>query len=621
MPIPVAVTAGVAGATQDEIKGLVSRIFVSVGKGFKDFYNKSKVDIETAFTEYLFQSLNRYGTVKTLLYSNEPQWIYNLYEHNYLVKPELVRSTEKSKSKSRVVTKNLLTVLGVSRLLIITGTGGSGKSMMMRHFFIDAIIKERGIIPIFVELRELTRDTTLLEVMYASVKRMGFSLEKKYFEYALQEGKFVILLDAYDEIPDNKDGRAFKEISAFCETYNKNAFIMSSRPYDSFTQWERFTVRAVSPLSKAQACSLIKKLNYDKEIKERFLKELKETLFDRHETFASIPLLLNIMLLTYEQYAEIPEKVHLFYEYAFHTLFNRHDALKGGYKRERKCNLPSDDFQKILADFCFRSYVQSQTAFTHAQLLMLLNNPCKKLNIIPEDFLDDLSLSVCILKLDGFDNYTFTHRSFQEYFTAVYLKSVSDDLQAEVGKWLIRHGRIGEAFWILQDIDNERIEKTIILPYLEELFVLIEQKETHPILLIFSFIFSSMKIHKYMMNIENLTDKREGLAYYHSGGELASFIEFGMDICRRTIEDMPATLERVYDEKAEEKVVEYLKQNYEGEANYDQLVEDPLLVDFIKKYSYVAQLYCDLKSYHQALQEKQKKQQDEMNAFIRTLDT
>ena len=67
----------------------------------------------------------------------------------------------------------------------------------------------------------------------------------------------------------------------------------------------------------------------------------------KHESFASNPLLLNIMLLTYDNYADIPEKLHLFYSNAFETLYIKHDATKGGYKREFKTKLSSDDFKRV----------------------------------------------------------------------------------------------------------------------------------------------------------------------------------------------------------------------------------------------------------------------------------
>lgn len=49
-------------------------------------------------------------------------------------------------------------------------------------------------------------------------------------------------------------------------------------------------------------------------IKEKFRAELQNTLFVTHREFTQNPLLLTIMLMTYEQFAEIPSKCIFFTE-------------------------------------------------------------------------------------------------------------------------------------------------------------------------------------------------------------------------------------------------------------------------------------------------------------------
>ena len=68
-------------------------------------------------------------------------------------------------------------------------------------------------------------------------------------------------------------------------------------------------------------------------IKKKFLSVLERMLFRTHRSFTENPLLLTIMLLTFEQYAEVPVKMHVFYREAFEVLAKRHDASKGVFKR------------------------------------------------------------------------------------------------------------------------------------------------------------------------------------------------------------------------------------------------------------------------------------------------
>ena len=39
-----------------------------------------------------------------------------------------------------------------------------------------------------------------------------------------------------------------------------------------------------------------------------------------------------MMLMTFDEFAEIPSKMHVFYEQAFNVLYNKHDATKASFK-------------------------------------------------------------------------------------------------------------------------------------------------------------------------------------------------------------------------------------------------------------------------------------------------
>ena len=268
----------------------------------------------------------------------------------------------------------------------------------------------------------------------------------------------------------DKKNAFLKKLDAFCDRYAINHFILTSRPCSDFIELQRFTVLQTCPLSKKQAVSLIKKAEFDKEVKDRFAKELEEKLYEEHDSFASNPLLLNIMLLTYDNYAEIPEKLHLFYAQAFETLYSKHDATKVGYRRELRCKLPYDEFKKAFAYFCYITYRQGELEFTRDELLDAL----KKITVVqfdPELFIYDLVNAVCVLYKDGF-SYRFSHRSFQEYFTAVFLKELSDENMKKIGIQMVEKDPVqswaDEVFLMLNDMAEEKFERNILLPLIEK---------------------------------------------------------------------------------------------------------------------------------------------------------
>ncbi len=457
--------ASISKAIDEVVKKNSVRIFDKALDFIKDVGKKAKVNYGFAFKKYIEKAYEKYSKVKTILCSDEPKDLYSIYEYCDL------------KFKNDAFScKDVNDLLDKSRYSIVQGTGGMGKSTMLKHFFLNELLKE-DLIPIFIELKAYNNDETLIECMYRSMNNLGFSLQIEYFEYALKVGYFLILFDGYDEMDSDLTLKFNKEFDDFCDMYDNNYFILTSRPQeDNFVFWNRFTVYKTQPFTKDQALNLIKKLDYDEETKLKFLYKLEHELYDKHTSFASNPLLLNIMLLTFNSYADIPSKLHIFYNNAFETLFNKHDATKGTFKRKIKSNLSSDVFSKIFSAFCFRTYYNNEIEFTLQTLknhLKVINNGLAESEKFSEDnFIDDLTNAVCLIYKDG-RNYKFTHRSFQEYFVAIFLSNQIDEKASKFSKLLIEKdlGRLSNdsTFQMMFDINQEKFEKCVVLPKLKEI--------------------------------------------------------------------------------------------------------------------------------------------------------
>ena len=361
-------------------------------------------------------------------------------------------------------------VLDRSRFSIIQGTGGIGKSTLLKHFFIDEL-KKNDLIPLFFELRNLEMNKEgLLHTLYDTLHNLGFKLEFEYFQYALKSGVFLILLDGYDELTEEKAKIFTRDIDGFCDMFGENYFIMTSRPTSEFIHFQRFSVFDACPFSKEQAISLIDKLEYEGEVKARFVEELDSRLYDRHTSFASVPLLLNMMFLTYDDYAEIPDKIHIFYSNAFETMYQKHDATKGAYRREMKSRLSYDDFKSTFAKFCFISYMKGMLEFTEDELNDLIKRSNTSEGFDAHGFICDLKDALCVIILEG-TRYVFVHRSFQEYFSAFFLKEMDDASQSKYALKILAHGlgQLGSVPSMLFEMSQERFEKNIILPILKDI--------------------------------------------------------------------------------------------------------------------------------------------------------
>ena len=452
------------GAVKTILEKYADPIINKVAEISKGEWEKFKVDFDLVFVEYIKNAYDKYSKIKTILYRTEPKYIYDFFE---------VPLLQKSHSKEFAV-DSVEDILNISNFVIIQGTGGIGKSTLMKHLFISEL-ENKDLIPIFIELKDindLDNGYELQDIIFDKLDNLGGKLKKEYLEYALKSGCFLFLLDGYDEILTTKKDYFFKQIDTFCDRYSQNYYIISSRPCSEFIEFQRFTTLTTTPLNKEQAMSLVAKLEFDPDIKERFIKALNEKLYERHESFASNPLLLNIMLLTYDNYAEIPEKLHLFYANAFETLYSKHDATKAGYRRELKSKLSYDKFKKVFSYFCFITYTQAKTEFSYDELVNFLKKvSISKIELNIENYISDLVNSLCVLCREGL-NYKFAHRSFQEYFTALFLKELPDELMKQIAVQVIHNDVFrtsnDSVFDMLYDMSEDRFEKNILLPILEE---------------------------------------------------------------------------------------------------------------------------------------------------------
>ena len=167
---------------------------------------------------------------------------------------------------------------------------------------------------------------------------------------------------------------------------------------------------------------VIKKIDYDENVKERFTLALETTLFNTQKEFSTNPLLLTIMLVTYEQFGSIPDRMYIFYDQAYQALFNKHDVTKQGFLRKSLTKLDMYELRDIFALFSLFTYSKQMFEMTEDDVHTFLKKCLahSKSEVIYKDLKLELLNSVPLLMRDGL-NYCFTHRSFQEYFTAYYI--------------------------------------------------------------------------------------------------------------------------------------------------------------------------------------------------------
>lgn len=567
-------------------------------------WNKFKIDFDLAFRIYVEEAYNKYSKIKTILYRTEPKYIYDFFEP-----PTLLYQHTKS-----IKAENVDDILTISHFIIIQGIGGIGKSMLMKHLFLNEL-EHKELIPIYLELKDVnfTPNWQLDEIVQTKLESLGYELDKKYLNYALESGCFLFLLDGYDEIYSEKKSFFWQHLEFLCDKYGNNYYIISSRPYSEFIEFQRFTVLEALRFSKDQTLSLVRKIDFDKEIKDKFLYALDKKLYDSHTSFASNPLLLNIMLLTFDNYAEIPEKLHVFYAYAFDTMCSKHDATKGGFHREWKSKLSFDIFKQIFAEFCIVTYSKAKIEFTYNELEKYISEILKhhKLNNVQSSwYIDDLRNALCIIYKDG-TNYRFAHRSFQEYFTAYFLDRLTDEQMKIVGIRLIQNdidrAIFDNVFAMLYDINKSRFEENILLPLLAQC----EQERSSQDK--YAYYFSQLYTKIFFRFISEEGHKKGNISGMSIGcnnvGFIDKFMPYYYNKFDRNQEKENALLDYFLNKKNPPKISEYFgmdKIKYkEIRLTVEEIPKDQYAYDLIKE-TWIGKHIENLSSFYELLSNKQK---------------
>jgi len=474
--IDISKVAGVAVAELAKSMGV--SLWEKIKGKFKKLKVKNEIELEGIFSEYLQKAYEKISKVKTLLHNHDPKDIHDIYECVDL----LLGNSRQKKTKKKISANECFNLFEMGHKLLVTGTAGIGKSMFFKHCFVNCIDKNAKI-PILIELRGLNSPNKIISLMdyiYQTMENMDFKLAREYFEYSFEFGKYAIFFDGFDELNELVSQEIKKEIIDMSTKYSDNYYIISSRHDEQFSEqtsgWNDFIELQCDDLTKKQAISMIKKLDYNDKLQAKFIAALKTGIYEKHEEFAKNPLLLTIMFMIFDDSAVIPSKLVDFFEFAFSALFHKHDTRKGGFEREKLSKLDYSDFKNVFAHFCFKSFFNGLHEFREDEIINYIEDAKLKIGFKDkfkaQDFLTDLKNKVCVIVLDGL-KYHFAHRSFQEYFAACYARNLDDKIQSQaVVEWIKRNGsgRRGSLFIkLLSSLEPLRFEKNVLLVALKEL--------------------------------------------------------------------------------------------------------------------------------------------------------
>jgi hypothetical protein len=399
--------------------------------------------IESKFQEYLARAYESHRSLTVLAFQNRSRKLLDIYIPLTLVEDQRAGSAPADDRavllpvpyhEGTKIDRYVKEFMAANPRALIADAAGMGKSTIMKFLFLSCIT-ENSSIPVFVELRKLSKQTSVLDFIFNELNPLNEEFDREFILKLIRRGDFVFFLDGLDEIPFDDQVLVTKDLSDFISKAGDNYFVMTSRPDSSLLSFPTFHRFSIRRLEEQEAFTLLRKYDEGNGLAEQIIGELRRPALRSIHGFLENPFLVSLLYKAYEYKANIPLKKHIFYRQVYDALFESHDLTKGpGYKREKLTRLDCEDFHRVLRVFAFLSTKRGKVEYSKDGIIELLGEArtlCPGLSFKEGDFLHDILITVPLFNRDG-NYFMWTHKSIQEYFAAQFICVDAKKDQAEI---------------------------------------------------------------------------------------------------------------------------------------------------------------------------------------------
>lgn len=502
---------------QVEVSNLIKPLLDAFKKADEEWDNF----FEIGLSDYLYSQTNKYYFTNTFIHRSEKVRFDDIY---YPINASYKKLTSNFSELEKIFDEY--------KNITIVGSAGSGKTTLMKYIFLRAI-SDKTRIPILIELRNLNEYNGDFEKLITEkVLKSNIKPGDTTFKRTLKSGKFLFLLDGYDEIFSIKKQEINRQIELFVDSCPENRFLITTRPGSGIEGFPRFCDFKVCSLNDKDVVGFISKIVEEEERRDRISQLVVNPKNKNYLEFLRNPLLLSMFIMAFENHPEIPKRKSAFYRNVFDTLYSKHDGItKNSFPREKATKLQRDDFEDILSIFCYLTLIEGQYAFTEEYLTDILQKVEKatEYSFSVQDLVYDLHTSISILILDGFE-YSFPHRSMQEYFTALFVSKLPTNKKIKAYTNLSNALQESSTdysfnFWgLCFELDEVMFISSFLIPHLKKILKIFAQKSGKQLLNAYFKLINPVLLSTFLEGKQE--KKKDGVRIYRHLNFESSVLDF-----------------------------------------------------------------------------------------------
>ncbi|MEH1856808.1 MAG: NACHT domain-containing NTPase [Nostoc sp.] len=317
--------------------------------------------------------------------------------------------------------------------LMVLGKPGAGKTTFLKYLAMQCIEGhfQESQLPLFITLKdfaEVLKQPDILEYIAQQLSSYGVTDTRLKTEQLLRQGRALVLLDGLDEVREEDTKRVLRQIRELSDQFHNNQFVITCRIAAKEYTFESFTEVEVADFDKEQIAIFAQNwFQFIDQIKgERFIQKLKRN--KPIQELATNPLLLTLLCLVFGESNDFPINRSELYKEGLDVLLKKWDAKRNIERDQVYKNLSLHRKEDLLSQIALISFEQKDYFFKQKTVEVYIaeficnlrdaDTDKEVLRLDSEGVLKSIEAQHGLLVERAKGIYSFSHLTFQEYFTA-----------------------------------------------------------------------------------------------------------------------------------------------------------------------------------------------------------